>query len=161
MLLPSPTPIRYIKHCQHSPHKLGIAIYSAFLIIEYKWNRKWFHIFQAALLYHVTRRLTDTQKCTALWQKQQWNERIMFCVLLSRESFSSALHQGHSPGWLSLLPFCSIQPPAMEITAVSAICLNVLPGLSGLFRLEQISLWDGLERSVLLIKAISVARHRL
>lgn len=56
MLLPSPTPIRYIKHCQHSPHKLGIAIYSAFLIIEYKWNRKWFHIFQAALLYCIMSR---------------------------------------------------------------------------------------------------------
>lgn len=49
----------------------------------------------------------------------------------------------------------------MEITAVSAICLNVLPSLSGLFRLEQISLWDGWEHSALLIKAISVARHRL
>jgi len=49
----------------------------------------------------------------------------------------------------------------MEITAVSAICLNVLPSLSGLFRLEQISLWDGWEHEALLIKAISVARHRL
>lgn len=105
-------------------------------------------------------------KCFGDTDELQVSQPSGWTLKPSRNDFCGRLLQTLSIGAIALgewafLPICSIEPPVMAITSVSTICPNVLPRLSGLFRPEQISLWDGFGHLVPLIRVICMVHHNI